>query len=116
MRLVRALFNYAMGQHEDNKGEPLFLHNPVQRITSQRLWFKEKIRQSVVMKYDLKKWYDGVMKLPIQDDNQKHPRERRCVAHLIHIKGEVVEIQHIESRVIARAATSHDEGLGKDLE
>ena len=72
MRLVRALFNYAMGQYEDNKGEPLFLHNPVQRITSQRLWFKEKIRQSVVMKYDLKKWYDGVMKLPIQDDNQKH--------------------------------------------
>ncbi len=72
MRLVRALFNYAMGQYEDSKGEPLFLHNPVQRITSQRLWFKEKIRQSVVMKYDLKKWYDGVMKLPTQDDNQKH--------------------------------------------
>ena len=69
MRLVRALFNYAMGQYEDNKGEPLFLHNPVMRITSQKLWFKEKIRQSVVMKYDLKKWYEGVMNLPLQDDN-----------------------------------------------
>ena len=72
MRLVRALFNYAHGQYEDNKGEPLFLHNPVIRITSQKLWFKEKIRQGVVMKYDLKQWYEGVMKLPIQDDNQKH--------------------------------------------
>jgi len=72
MRLVRALFNYAHGQYEDNKGEPLFLHNPVSRITSQKLWFKEKIRQGVVMKYDLKQWYEGVMKLPIQDDNQKH--------------------------------------------
>ena len=68
-RLVRALFNYAMGQYEDSKGEPLFLHNPVMRITSQKLWFKEKIRQCVVMKYDLKKWYEGVMKLPQQDDN-----------------------------------------------
>jgi len=68
-RLVRALFNYAIGQYEDNKGEPLFLHNPVKRITSQKLWFKEKIRQGVVMKYDLKKWYEGVMNLPLQDDN-----------------------------------------------
>ena len=68
-RLVRALFNYAIGQYEDSKGEPLFLHNPVVRITSQKLWFKEKIRQGVVMKYDLKKWYEGVMKLPQQDDN-----------------------------------------------
>ena len=68
-RLVRALFNYAMGQYEDSKGEPLFLHNPVMRITSQKLWFKEKIRQGVVMKYDLKKGYEGVMKLPQQDDN-----------------------------------------------
>ena len=69
MRLVRALFNYAMGQYEDSKGEPLFLHNPVNRITSQKLWFKEKIRQDTVMKYDLKKWYEGVMKLPLQKDN-----------------------------------------------
>ena len=68
-RLVRALFNYAIGQYETQSGEPLFLHNPVVRITSQKLWFKEKIRQGVVMKYDLKKWYEGVMKLPQQDDN-----------------------------------------------
>ncbi|MDC1541884.1 integrase family protein [Candidatus Pseudothioglobus singularis] len=69
MRLVRALFNYAMGQYEDSQGEPLFLHNPVSRITSQKLWFKEKIRQDTVMNYDLKKWYEGVMKLPFQKDN-----------------------------------------------
>lgn len=69
MRLVRALFNYAMGQYEDSQGEPLFLHNPVNRITSQKLWFKEKIRQDTVMNYDLKKWYEGVMKLPLQKDN-----------------------------------------------
>jgi len=58
-----------MGQYEDSQGEPLFLHNPVSRITSQKLWFKEKIRQDTVMNYDLKKWYEGVMKLPLQKDN-----------------------------------------------
>lgn len=68
-RLVRALFNYAIGQYETQSGEPLFLHNPVVRISSQKLWFKEKIRQGVVMKYDLKKWYEGVMKLPVKKDN-----------------------------------------------
>ena len=69
MRLVRALFNYAIGQYEDSKGEPLFVHNPVVRLTSRKVWFKEKIRQDTVRNYDLKKWYDGVMKLPLQDDN-----------------------------------------------
>ena len=69
MRLVRALFNYAIGQYEDSQGEPLFVHNPVMRITSQKLWFKEKIRQDTVMKYDLKKWYEGVMGLPLHKHN-----------------------------------------------
>tara|TARA_B110001454_G_scaffold88967_1_gene85069 strand:- start:46 stop:1290 length:1245 start_codon:yes stop_codon:yes gene_type:complete len=69
MRLVRALFNYAKGQYEDSRGEPLFVHNPVDRITHNKGWNKEKIRQGVVHKYDLKKWYEGVMKLPIQEDN-----------------------------------------------
>ena len=69
MRLIRALFNYAKGQYEDSRSEPLFVHNPVDRITHNKGWNKEKIRQGVVHKYDLKKWYDGVMKLPIQEDN-----------------------------------------------
>jgi len=71
MRLVRALFNYAIGQYEDTKGEPLFVHNPIQRITHNKGWTKENIRQGVVAKHDLKKWYEGVMKLPLQEDNTK---------------------------------------------
>ena len=69
MRVVRALFNYAIGQYEDTKGEPLFVHNPVARITHNKGWNKENIRQGIVHKYDLKKWYEGVMKLPLQEDN-----------------------------------------------
>ena len=71
MRVVRALFNYAIGQYEDSRGEPLFVHNPVTRITHNKGWSKENIRQGVVHKHDLKKWYEGVMKLPLQDNNIK---------------------------------------------
>jgi integrase len=71
MRLVRALFNYAKGQYEDSRGEPLFVHNPVDRITHNKGWNKEKIRQGIVHKYDLKKWYEGVMELPLLSSNSK---------------------------------------------
>tara|TARA_Y100000294_G_scaffold23915_1_gene20390 strand:+ start:129 stop:1379 length:1251 start_codon:yes stop_codon:yes gene_type:complete len=71
MRVVRALFNYAIGQYEDIKGEPLFVHNPIARITHNKTWNKENIRQTVVHKHDLKKWYEGVMKLPHHYENTK---------------------------------------------
>jgi|TARA_Y100000294_G_scaffold4643_1_gene4711 integrase len=71
MRVVRALFNYAIGQYEDSRGEPLFSNNPVARITHNKGWSKENIRQGVVQKHQLKKWYEGVIKLPLQDDNTK---------------------------------------------
>ena len=83
MRVVRALFNYAIGQYEDTKGEPLFVHNPVARITHNKGWNKENIRQGVVHKYDLKKWYEGVMKLPLQDDNTKSNNSAEVVRDLL---------------------------------
>jgi len=83
MRVVRALFNYAIGQYEDIKGEPLFVHNPVTRITHNKGWSKENIRQGVVAKHDLKKWYEGVMKLPLQDDNTKTNNSSEIVRDLL---------------------------------
>ena len=83
MRVVRALFNYAIGQYEDTKGEPLFVHNPVARITHNKGWNKENIRQGVVHKYDLKKWYEGVMKLPLQEDNVSRNTSAEVVRDLL---------------------------------
>jgi integrase len=83
MRVVRALFNYAIGQYENTKGEPLFVHNPVTRITHNKGWSKENIRQGVVAKHDLKKWYEGVMKLPLQDDNTKTNNSAEIVRDLL---------------------------------
>ena len=69
MRVLRALFNYAHGQYEDSKGEPLFIHNPVQRISHNKSWNREKVRQGLVNNYDLKQWYEGIMSLPEHEKN-----------------------------------------------
>ena len=64
MRLLRALFNFAHGEYENEKGEPLFVHNPVARISHKKLWFKETRRSSFISGKDMPKWYDGVVTLP----------------------------------------------------
>ena len=64
MRHLRAYFNYAMGEYEDSDGNPVFIHNPVSRLSHIKAWNREKRKQTVIKSYDLKKWYDAVMELP----------------------------------------------------
>jgi integrase len=64
MRHLRAYFNYAMGEYEDSDGNPVFIHNPVSRLSHVKAWNREKRKQTVIKSYDLKKWYDAVMELP----------------------------------------------------
>ena len=64
MRQLRAYFNYAMGEYEDDAGNPIFIHNPVSRLSHIKAWNREKRKQTVIKTYDLKKWYDTVIKLP----------------------------------------------------
>jgi hypothetical protein len=42
MRLLRAIFNFAMSEYEDSNDVPIITHNPVQKI--KRNWFKESVR------------------------------------------------------------------------
>ena len=63
MRLLRALFNYASGAYEDSNGEPIITHNPVQRISHNKSWFKEKARTNILQPSELKPWYEAVQKL-----------------------------------------------------
>ncbi|MEO1945357.1 MAG: integrase arm-type DNA-binding domain-containing protein [Candidatus Thioglobus sp.] len=64
MRQLRAYFNYAMGEYEDSAGNPIFIHNPVSRLSHIKAWNREKRKQTIIKTYDLKKWYDSVMELP----------------------------------------------------
>jgi integrase len=73
MRQLRAYFNYAMGEYEDSAGNPIFIHNPVSRLSHIKAWNREKRKQTVIKTYDLKKWYDTVMELPQHQLNNKQP-------------------------------------------
>jgi len=73
MRQLRAYYNYAMGEYEDTSGNPIFIHNPVSRLSHIKAWNREKRKQTVIKTYDLKKWYDTVMELPQHQLNNKKP-------------------------------------------
>lgn len=64
MRLLRALFNFAHGQYEDEKGEPLILHNPVTRLSHVKAWNKETRRTDHIRATDLAAWWQAVDTMP----------------------------------------------------
>jgi integrase len=71
MRVLRALFNFAMGEYEDSKGQSLFLENPVKRLSHTRAWYRVTPKQGVIKDHELKAWFDGVMSLKGEAPNSK---------------------------------------------
>lgn len=63
MRLLRALFNFAMNQYEDSQGRSVITENPVKRLSQSRAWFRVERRQNFIKQHELKPWYEGVSKL-----------------------------------------------------
>jgi integrase len=72
MRLLRALFNFAIGEYEDSSGIPTIMHNPVQKISHKKAWFREKVRRNVIEPNDLKNWFNAVLNLPDNKANITH--------------------------------------------
>ena len=71
IRVLRALYNYAMGQYVDSREQPLILHNPTKIISHNKAWNREQARTGQVKEYNLKAWYEGIMKLPEHDKNTR---------------------------------------------
>lgn len=63
MRVLRAVFNFAMGEYEDAKGRSLITENPVRRLSHSRSWYRVQRRQTVIKKHDLADWHQGLMRL-----------------------------------------------------
>ena len=64
MRLMRALFNFALGQYEDSQGEPIIRDNPTRRLSQTRAWYRVERRQTVIKPHDLPVWFQTVNNLP----------------------------------------------------
>lgn len=63
MRVLRALFNFAMTQYEDTQGRSLITDNPVKRLSQSRAWYRVERRQSFIKAHELAPWYEGIQKL-----------------------------------------------------
>lgn len=63
MRVLRALFNYAMERYEDGEGNPILPANPVNRLSKNRAWYAIKRRQTLLTPTQLKPWYEGTLQL-----------------------------------------------------
>ncbi|HAT9118101.1 tyrosine-type recombinase/integrase [Legionella pneumophila serogroup 1] len=66
MRILRALFNFAAGQYEDNSGHSLFIDNPVKRLSQTRAWYRIERRKTYIKSHELAAWYAGLQQ--IQND------------------------------------------------
>lgn len=63
MRVLRALFNFAMNQYEDSQGRSVINDNPVKRLSQSRAWYRVERRQSFIKSHELALWYEGLQKL-----------------------------------------------------
>lgn len=61
MRVLRALLNFAVAQYETADGQPILSHNPVERLTQTRAWYRVERRQTVIRPHQLAPWYQAVM-------------------------------------------------------
>lgn len=64
MKALSSIFKYAMGQYENEQGEPIILHNPVARLNHIKAWFPEQRKQTYIKPAEMKKWFEAVSTLP----------------------------------------------------
>jgi integrase len=63
MRMLRALFNFAIGQYEDSQGQSIISENPVSKLSQARAWYRVERRHTYIKSHEFSAWYNGVMQL-----------------------------------------------------
>lgn len=63
MRVLRALFNFAMYHYETQDGSSLILINPVKYLSDCRAWYQVGRRQTLIKPHQLADWYQATLKL-----------------------------------------------------
>jgi integrase len=88
MRILRAVLNYAIAKYEDEKGEPIFVHNPVARLSQVKAWFTESRRRSYLNQQQIGKWFEAVDTLPRwMVDPRSDPKTMRDFLKLVLFTG-----------------------------
>lgn len=72
MRILRAIFNFAIVQYEDSAGHSTISENPVARLTQTRSWYRIPRRQTYLKAHQLPAWYQAVEGLRSTGNNFEH--------------------------------------------
>jgi len=63
LRFLRSLLNFCAGYYEDTGGGPLLAHNPVERLSQTKAWYRVPRRQTIIKPDQLPKWFKAVQGL-----------------------------------------------------
>ena len=63
MRFLRSLLNFCAGYYEDANGGPLLKHNPVERLSQTKAWYRVPRRQTIIKPGQLPEWFKAVQGL-----------------------------------------------------
>ena len=111
MRLLRAIFNFAAGEYEDEKGKPLILENPVKRLSHTRAWYRVTRRQTVIKQHELSAWYEAVMNFEIERTSTKSEAIRDYLLLLLFTglrRSEAAKLTWADINLKAKALTITD--------
>ncbi len=71
MRVLRALFNFAIYEYQTGDGQPIISVNPVKYLSHTRAWYRVDRKQTVIKAHQLADWYKGVITL-VESDNYRN--------------------------------------------
>lgn len=63
MRVLRALLTYAIEAYRDSDGKPLFVVNPVRRLSRLRAWHVVERRENWLRDEQIRSWYEAVCRV-----------------------------------------------------
>lgn len=68
MRVLRAVFNFAVHEYQLENGQPIISVNPVEYLSHTRSWFRVDRKSTVIKSHQLAEWHEGLMLLTEQED------------------------------------------------
>ncbi len=83
MRVLRALFNYAMEEYEIEPGKPLITQNPTRTLTAKKSWNKVERKTRYIREEQFEAWFDAVLNLQPLKNSPIHEAVRDYFLFLI---------------------------------
>ncbi len=71
MRVLRAIFNFAMYQYQTGEGHPIIVVNPVKYLSHTRGWFRVDRKQTLIKPHQLADWYNAIARL-LEEDSYRN--------------------------------------------